>query len=153
MLSDRDIIRIANDAYNEFMVNFLVDCQFEVVSLNKFVTLAEKNNIISIVDKSRNVKNINFPVITLSGEKFKIFYCSNVIAKIIKGFSKEKQKMFIGAITLHELYHIVNRVEKRDLTVFSFLRSEKKAFLEFKEDYPSLVRILYEVKKRFKIRK
>ncbi|MBI2670998.1 hypothetical protein HYX18_03415 [Candidatus Woesearchaeota archaeon] len=153
MLTDKEIFKLANDAYNDFLANFLVECQFEVVSLNKFLLILEKNLYLQEIFKESSLKNpkdISLPVLVTSGEKYKLSFCSSILGKILKGFSKEKQRMFISAITLHELYHIVNQVERRELNLFSFLKSNKRAYQEFKEDYKELARILEEAKRRFK---
>ena len=72
------------------------------------------------------------------------------MGKIIRKLSKEKQKMFVRAIVLHELYHIVNHSDERDVNSYSFMKSEKRAHQEFKEDYPDLFKVLEEIKKKVK---
>jgi hypothetical protein len=153
MITDREILRFANEMYTEFLTDFLVDCHFEAVSLTKFFSIADKSVFVQDLIKDgiyKNVKEINIPILVVPGDKFRLIFCGTIINKILRGFSKEKQKMFIYALTLHELYHIMNQSKKRDINQYNFIRSEKLALQEFKEDYPELTKTLEEAKKRFK---
>lgn len=153
MLTDREILKLANESYNEFLTNFLVECQFEVVPLNKFLHIAEKNKYFQdLLNKKqfKSIKEMYIPIVTISGEKFKIIFCNLLLNRILARFSKEKQKLFIKAITLHELYHIINQSEKRELNIYNIIRSDSLAHKEFKEDFPQLTKLLDECKKRFK---
>lgn len=155
MITDREIIKIANEVYGEFLTNFLIDCNIESVSMNKYIGIAEKNRDIQILMDAniiKNIKDIFVPVIVNPGEKIRMIFCGAIVSKILKGFSKEKQKNFVKALTLHELYHIVNNVEKRELNQYNFIRSDKRAYQEFKDDYPDFAKLLEEAKKRFKIK-
>ena len=155
MLTDREILKLADDAYNTFLTAFLVECQFEVASINKFISLIDKNTKMQGILKDpslKSPKDISLPVLITHGEKFKVTFCNTVLSKILKGFSKEKQKMFIMALTMHELYHIVNKVEDRLLNSYPFIKSDKRALQEFKEDYKDMYEILEESKRRFKKR-
>ncbi len=154
MLTDREIIKLANDAYAEFLTNFLIECDFELLSLNKFVSFLEKTVPQDpMKDKSlKTIKDIHIPVLVVYGEVNKVYFCKNILLKMIKRLSKEKQRLFIMALTLHELYHILNNSQNRDLNLYSFVRSEKRANTEFREDYPDLAKVLDEVKKRTKLK-
>ena len=153
MLNDREILKIANETYNDFSVDFLIECKFECVSLRKYMDLAKKTPLIQVyIDQKLydNIKNINVPAIVAHGEVEKMYLCNKIMGKIIRKLSKEKQKMFVRAIVLHELYHIVNRSDERDVNSYSFMKSEKRAHQEFKEDYPDLFKVLEEIKKKVK---
>ena len=153
MITDREILKFANEMHTEFLTDFLVDCHFETASLTKFFSIADKNIFVQDLIKDgvyKNIKEINIPILIVPGDKLKIIFCGAIINKILRGFSKEKQKMFVYAITLHELYHIMNQSKKRDINQYEFIRSEKLALQEFKDDYPELVKTLEETKKRFK---
>lgn len=155
MLTDREIIKLANDAYNEFLTNFLIECDFELISLNKFLSIAENNVMVQDLIRAKvynNIKEIAVPVLVVHGELNKVYFCKNILVKLIKRLSKEKQRLFIEAITFHELYHIVNQVENRELNIYNYIKSDKRAHQELKEDYSDLVKILEEVKKRFKVK-
>lgn len=153
MLNEREILKIANDTYNDFLVDFLIECKFECISIKKYIDLAKRTPLIQLYVEQKlfsNIKDITVPAILMRGEVEKMYFCKNIINKIIKKLSKEKQKMFVRAIVLHELYHIVNQSEQRDVHSYSFMKSERRAHQEFKEDYPDLYKVLEEVKKRFK---
>ena len=95
MITDRDIIKIANEVYGEFLTNFLIDCNIESISMNKYIAIAEKNRDIQVLIDSnviKNIKDIFVPVIVNHGEKTRIIFCGAIVSKILKGFSKEKQK-------------------------------------------------------------
>lgn len=154
MLTDREIIRLADDAYAEFLTNFLIECDFELLSLNKFLSLLEKTAIQDVTKSKgpKTIKKVNIPVLVVYGDTNKVYFCKNVLVKMIKRISKEKQRLFIKALTLHELYHIVNNSQERNLNIYNFVRSEKIANTEFREDYLDLAKVLDEVKKRTKFK-
>lgn len=153
MLTDREILKIANDTYNDFLADFLIECKFECISLKRYYDLAKKTPLILayIEQKLYNeLKDVITPAIVVHGETEKMYFCKNILNKIIRRLSKEKQKMFVKAIVLHELYHIVNRAEVRDVGSYLFMKSDKRSYQEFREDYPALYKVLEEVKKRFR---
>lgn len=153
MLTDREVLKIANDTYNDFLADFLIDCKFECVSLKRYIDLAKKTPLIQTYIEQKlysDVKEIISPAIIVHGEVEKMYFCKNILNKIIRKLSKEKQKMFVRAIVLHELYHIVNRADTREVNSYLFMKSERRSYQEFKEDYPELYKLLEEVKKRFK---
>ena len=98
----------------------------------------------------KTIKEADIPILMIKGAVFKIYFNGKVVNKYIRGFTKEKQRMFVQGITLHELYHIVNQVQARDTNLLNFIKSDKKAYKELKEDYPELVKVLEEAKTKIK---
>lgn len=63
-----------------------------------------------------------------------IYYCLEVINCLTKGFSREKEKLFVEAVTLHELFHLWNKVTV--LTSGAAESSEELAWEELNILYP-----------------
>ena len=47
MLGDREIYNIAFETHYEFSVDYLIECKFEVIIINKFIKMLEKSGIIA----------------------------------------------------------------------------------------------------------
>lgn len=153
MISEKEILRLAEEAYEEFSVNFLVSVKFEVLPIKKFLKIAEKSEIIKTELETGaidDIRNIKVPALVVHGDHEKIYFCKLIINKLAARLSKQKQKDFVRAITLHELYHIINKSLVRDLNLYEFVKSEKRVDDELREDYPDLINVLEEVKKRAK---
>lgn len=73
-----------------------------------------------------------------------VFFSLDVVNGLIKGFSKEKKKLFIEAVILHELFHIWNKLELKNSDDAIF--SEVLVHQEMKEMYPKQ----YDLLKRFR---
>lgn len=150
MITDREILRLADEVYNDFLSDYLIDCKFEVLPLKKFLKIIEKNgfNELSPKDKQKEIRN---PILVIDNDPKKIYLCNLIINKIAKKLKKALQKEFIKAIILHELYHILNRVVgTRDINIYGFIKSEKRAHSEFREDHPELAKVFRQVKKKLK---
>ncbi len=153
MISDKEILRLAQEIYNEFSINYLIDVKIEILNLEKFLKIAEKVDYVrTMVDgkKIRSIKEIPLPIISLNGEPFKIFICKNIVNKISRRLAKQKQKDFIKAITLHELYHILNYESKREL-IYSYLFSDKNTLENMKEDWKDFYKLLEDNKKKIRL--
>ncbi|HLC56298.1 MAG TPA: hypothetical protein VJJ23_03625 [Candidatus Nanoarchaeia archaeon] len=153
MISDKEILRLAQEIYSEFSINYLIDVKIEVLNLEKFLKIAEKVDYIKIMvdgKKIKNIKDISIPIISLSGEPFKIVICKNIVNKISRRLAKQKQKDFIKAIMLHELYHILNYESKREL-VYNYLFSDKNTLENMKEDWKDFYKLLEDNKKKIRL--
>ena len=154
MITDREILRLADEVHNDFLSDYLIDCKFEVLPLKKFLKVLEKNGLtqqISTDKPTSKSKEIGVLILVIDSDPKKIYLCNLIINKIAKKLKKLLQKEFIKAIILHELYHILNKsIGTRDLNIYGLIKSEKKAHAEFKEDHPELAKVLREVKKKLK---
>ena len=79
MLTDREISKIANEAYNEFITNFLIECDIEVISLNKYFSHAEKIPAIQELIKERKYKTTNYQIITIVACSLGEFLSANFV--------------------------------------------------------------------------
>jgi len=75
-----------------------------------------------------------------------MYFCVEIINALTKDFTLEKKKMFIEAVTLHELFHIWNhlRVRSGEEAVFS----EEVVWNEMDKFYPKHNKILRSFKKK-----
>jgi hypothetical protein len=74
-----------------------------------------------------------------------IYFCEEIINNLTKDFSEKKLKLFLEGITLHELFHIWNRLQAKDAN--SALFSEELVHEELKELYPKQSEVLEEFQK------
>src|SRR3989344_1339271 len=153
MIGEKEILRLAGEIYSEFSINYLIDVKIEVLPFDKFLKLAEKIDYVKkIVDgkKIKNLKDSPLAILTISGEPYKIVFCKNIVNKISRRLGKQKQKDFIKAITLHELYHILNYESKREL-VYNYLFSDKNTLENMKEDWKDFYKLLEDNKKKIRL--
>tara|TARA_Y100000310_G_C20654540_1_gene801310 strand:+ start:986 stop:1405 length:420 start_codon:yes stop_codon:yes gene_type:complete len=69
-----------------------------------------------------------------------IYFCREIVNELTDGFSREKKKVFIEAVTLHELFHVWNRLDVR--TRKGAEASEDVVYAELKTLYPKHYKIL-----------
>ncbi len=72
-------------------------------------------------------------------------FCMKVISNFVKGRQAPYTRLFIRAITLHELYHIYNhhRIDSAEEAV----KSEEEVHEEIRHDFPEIARILEHIEK------
>lgn len=75
-----------------------------------------------------------------------IYYCEEIINDLIKDFSEEKQKLFLEGITLHELFHIWNKLPAGDAE--DAMASEQIVHEEIKKLYPKENEIITEFQQK-----
>tara|TARA_Y100000310_G_scaffold271315_1_gene285742 strand:+ start:1760 stop:2173 length:414 start_codon:yes stop_codon:yes gene_type:complete len=75
-----------------------------------------------------------------------IYYCEEIINELTKGMYKDKKKMFVEAVTIHELYHIWNKIEVGNQEDALF--SEELVWEETKKEYPEHYKLLKKFSKR-----
>ena len=74
-----------------------------------------------------------------------IYFCEEIINNLTKEFNSEKKKLFLQAITLHELLHIWNKLHV--FTGEEAVFSESLVDKELKAFYPRQHKILQEIEK------
>lgn len=79
-----------------------------------------------------------------------ISYCPEIIDQLTVQFPHGKKRLFLEAITLHELYHIWNRLRARNAQDAVF--SEGLVAMELNQRYPEHMTVLREVKTRIRAR-
>ena len=78
-----------------------------------------------------------------------ISYCKEIIDQLTVQFPAAKKRLFLEAITLHELYHIRNRLRARNAEDAVF--SEGLVAIELKQRYPQHTKVLREVKNQIRV--
>jgi len=78
-----------------------------------------------------------------------IYYCEDIIKNLAHAFTYEKKKLFIEAITLHELFHLRNKLHvfTQEEAVFS----EELVERELKAFYPRHWKVLEECRSKILI--
>lgn len=150
MLGDREIYNIAFETHYEFSVDYLIECKFEVIIINKFIKMLEKSGIIAKLVENKvldDPKNLNLVVYTFDGDPNKMFICKTTLNRISKRFSKQRQKAFLQAIVLHELCHALSNTYDRNIYDYGFLMSTEEGLENLKEEYPESLKLLEDGKK------
>ena len=150
MLGDKEIYNIAFETHYEFSVEYLIECNFEVIIIDKFIKMLEKSGIMAKLIEKKFVddpKNLNLVVYTFDGDPNKMFICKTILNRISKRFSKQRQKLFLQAIVLHELCHALSNTYERNLFDYGFLMSTEEGLENLKEEYPESYKLLDEGKK------
>ena len=157
MLGDREIYNIAFETHYEFSVDYLIECKFEVIIINKFIKMLEKSGIIAKLLENKvlnDPKNLNLVVYTFDGDPNKMVICKTTLNRISKRFSKQRQKAFLQAIVLHELCHALSNTYDRNIYDYGFLMSTEEGLENLKEEYPESLKLLEDGKKVvFKVKK
>lgn len=157
MLGDKEIYNIAFETHYEFSVEYLIECKFEVTIINKFIKMLEKNGIMAKLLEKKildDPKNLNLVAYTFDGDPNKMVICKTTLNRISKRFSKQRQKLFLQAIVLHELCHALSNTYERNIYDYGFLMSTEEGLENLKEEYPESFKLLDEGKKVvFKVKK
>ena len=150
MLGDKEIYDIAAETHYEFSINYLIECKFEVLLLEKFIKQLEKNGLMVKLIQNKIIegpKDLNLVVFTLDGEPNKMFICKTVFNRIVKKFSNKRQKLFLQAIVLHELCHALSNTYDRNVYTYGFVMSTEDGLDNLKDEYPDSFKLLDEGKK------
>ena len=128
---------------NDTILNFKKDIQ------KPFVFFLSKERFSKYLDMMQLEKHINKTpcfVAEMKGGDI-IYYCEEIINCLTKDFSKEKTKLFLQAITLHELLHMRNRIHV--FTGEEAVFSEKLVDKELKAFYPRHHNLLLSITQSF----
>ena len=150
MLGDNVIYNIVVELHYEFSIDYLIECKFEVLIIDKFIKLLEKSGIMPKLIENKfveNPKDLNLVVYTFDGDPNKMFICKTILNRISKKFSRQRQKLFLQAIVLHELCHTLSNTYERNLNQYGFLISTEEGLENLKEEFPDTLKILEEGKK------
>lgn len=150
MLGDKEIYNIAFETHYEFSIDYLIECKFEILVFEKFLKLLEKSHITEKLVQNKlvdNPKELNLVVYTFDGDPNKMFICKTVLNRLSKKFSKQKQKLFLQAIVLHELCHALSNSYERNINDYGFLISTEEGMENLREEFPDFCKVLDEGKK------
>ena len=112
------------------------------------VMFIEKERFSKLLDLMELKKHLNltpcFVVETKGGNI--IYFCEEIINNLIKDFSKDKQKLFLEGITVHELFHIWNKLPAADAE--DAIASELVVHQEIRKLYPKENKIIEELEQK-----
>ncbi len=133
-MDDNELVNIAASALKRFPY-CIEKPVFEVMGKRKFLRYLKDVSL--DIDPE---KTPSFVAHLPDGEL--VVFCDEIINKMITKKSKAEQKMFIEAITMHELFHIWNH--HRCITSEDAILSEKEVHREIRKKYPRLAKVLDE---------
>lgn len=128
---------------NDTIINFKKDIP------KPFVFFLEKNRFSKYLDMMQLEKHLEKTpcfVAEMKGGNI-LYFCEEIINHLTKDFSKEKIKLFLQAITLHELLHIRNKMHV--FTGEEAVFSEKLVDKELKAFYPRHHNLLLTITQSF----
>ncbi|MBS3147089.1 hypothetical protein J4471_05350 [Candidatus Woesearchaeota archaeon] len=152
MLGDKEIGSMALETHYEFSIDYLIECKFEIIVFEKFVKLLEKSGVMQKLIAMKfvsNPKDLSLVVYTIDGDPNRMYICKTILNRISKKFSKQKEKLFLKAIVLHELCHALSNSYERNLDEYGYLLSTEDGLQNLREEYPDSLKILEEGKKFF----
>ena len=134
MLKEKEIIAIAQRIIRANKAPIKI----KFLSYNKFKVEAKKSPMVKQVLREGNAfYDLNVPSL-FSHKKDTIYFNKKMLTKLVNGESILTQRMFIKAITYHELSHFMNKTRMKDNTVAAAMLSEDRAEKQFKKSYPKL---------------
>ena len=125
-MDKEEILLIINDT----ILNFKKDIKKPVIM---FIKKDRFSHYLDIMQLEKHVEETPCFVAEMKGGNV-LFFCEDIIQNLTKGFTHEKIKLFLQAITLHELLHIRNRLHV--FTGEEAVFSEKLVDKELKTFYP-----------------
>ncbi len=128
---------------NDTIINFQKDIQ------KPFVFFLKKDRFSRYLDLMELEKHLDKTpcfIAEMKGGNV-IYFCEEIINHLTKGFSNEKKKIFLQAITLHELFHMRNKLHV--FTGEEAVFSEKLVDKELKTFYPRHHNLLLSITKSF----
>ena len=112
------------------------------------VIFIEKERFSKLLDLMELKKHLHltpcFVVETRGGNI--IYYCEEIINNLIKEFHIDKKKLFLEAITIHELFHIWNKLPADDSE--DAIASELIVHQEIKKIYPKEDQVINELQQK-----
>ena len=137
-MNQSDMILIINDT----ILNFKKEIKQPVIM---FIEQQRFSKLLDLMELKKHLHLTPCFVAEMKGGNI-IYYCEEIIQKLINDFSKDKQKIFLEAITLHELFHIWNKIPINDAE--EAIASELIVHEEIKKIYPKENKILNEFQQK-----
>lgn len=127
---------------NDTILNFKKEIN-EPVTM--FLEKDRFSNYLDIMELKKHLEKTPCFIIEMKGGDI-IYYCEEIINNLTKDLSKEKKKEFLEAITIHELFHIWNKIQAKDVN--SAIFSEEIVHEELRKSYPKHQKILEEFERK-----
>tara|TARA_Y100000310_G_scaffold345600_2_gene467103 strand:- start:3042 stop:3467 length:426 start_codon:yes stop_codon:yes gene_type:complete len=133
MLSTRDIRNVVVSTKKDFDRLHKVDCDFELISEEKFWKLARQSKIIQF--ELENYIPLKVGSLVVHGEKDIVVFSKDVLNKL------RITNLGLKALVMHELYHVLNKKRVRN-NFRCCVESEERVHELFREEFPMLARKL-----------
>ena len=128
MLSTRDIRNAVDSSFKEFSRLHKVDCDFELVSEEKFWELARKSKIVEL--ELENHVPLKVGSLVVHSDKDIVVFSKEVLNKL------RIDKEGVKTLVMHELYHVINKGVKNNFRCC--LESEERVHEMFNHEFPKL---------------
>ncbi len=128
---------------NDTILNFKKDIKKPVVL---FIEKQRFSKYLDMMQLEKHLDKTPCFVAEMKGGNI-LYFCEEIINKLTKEFPQEKTKLFLQAITLHELLHIRNRLHV--FTGEEAVFSEKLVDKELKSFYPRHHNLLLAITQSF----
>mgnify|MGYP001596602445 CR=1 FL=1 len=115
---------------NDTILNFQKDIQKPIIF---FLNKKRFSNYLNLAKLEKHLEKTPCFIAETKGGNI-IYYCEEIIHRITKDFSPAEKKLFLQGITLHELFHMKNKMHvfTGEEAVFSETLTDK----ELKAFYP-----------------
>ena len=129
MLNTRDIRNVVDSSFKEFSRLHKVECDFELVSEEKFWDLARKSKIIQF--ELENHVPLKVGSLVVHSDRDVVIFSKEVLNKI------RVSRRGLKALVVHELYHVLNKRNVKN-NFECCLESEERVHELFNEEFPGL---------------
>jgi hypothetical protein len=134
MLVEKELKKLANEAYSEFSKKYRVGCEFSFVSLDEFWKLAKRSKLVQ--DDIRRKIPLKIGALVVHGKKDKI--CLNV--EVLNQITDNPN--FVKAIVLHELSHVYLKGKVMRDSLNEDIKSENRVESFVQEEFPKYSKYL-----------
>jgi len=133
MFTQKDVLRIFKEAYDEFSKKHKIHCSLKLVRDEDFFYLSKKSKIV------KNQLSDGVPVLVgalVRHTRFKeiVYLCPDVINQLTD------DEYFVKSLIMHEFYHILLKKEVKSLSLSEEIESELRVREEMAREFPLLAK-------------
>ena len=145
MFSKKEALDIAKPIIKQNRLTLKV----KFLPYKKFIQVAKKSPLIKkVLREGNDFYELNVPSL-FSHKTNTIYFNEKIIKKLLHNEPLSIQKRFIMAITYHEIFHYLNKLNMKDNSLNSALLSEEKAERDFKKKFPGLSALGKRISKKY----
>jgi hypothetical protein len=130
MFGDKDILKIYEKAYSDFLKKHKVECSVKIVNELEFMKIARKSKLVR-----ENIKE-GVPVLVGAlvdhGIKDTVYLSADVLNQITE------DEKFVEALILHEFYHVLFKKKVKLDDLAEDLKSEERVKNAMAKEFPKL---------------
>ena len=145
MLSKKEVLEISGLIIKKNKLK--IKARF--IPYKKFIKVAKKSPLIKkVLQEGNEFYELDVPSL-FSHKTDTIYFNEKILKKLLHDEPLSIQKRYIAAITHHEIFHYLNKLNLKDDSINSALLSEEKAERDFKKKFPGLSALGKRISKKY----